>query len=103
MSDQLLPLIVAAAMVSGVLAGRAIGRHRALKARRDSETHAGFVEFLDSMRAAGEAQEADPRTAAIVARFAFSVNGGTAPGTRTGRHRAVAVGGRHRAVEPASA
>ena len=102
-SDQLLPLIVTAAMVGGVLAGRAIARHRATKARKASETHAGFLEWLERMHAAGEAQEADPRVAAIVARFEYSVNGGTQPGTRTGRHRAVATGGRHRAVATASA
>lgn len=95
-SDQLLPALLGFGLLCTPALRYWVRTQRAARKAKDAETHQSFMDFLDRMRQAGDEQEADPRVAAIVARFEYSVNGGVQPGTRTGRHRAVTAGGRHR-------
>jgi hypothetical protein len=96
-SDQFMPMLLGIGLLSAPALRYWMRSHRAAKKARDAETDQSFMDYLNRMRVAGEEQEADPRTAAIVARFAYSING-TATPSRGGRHRAVPTGGRHRLV-----
>lgn len=91
-SDQLVTAFIGLAIVSLPMARQGVRAYRNWHEQRDAETHTAFMDWLEGMRVAGEEQANDPRVAAIVRRFQYSVAGGArieAP--RGGRHRAVNV------------
>lgn len=89
-------VLIGAAIVAAPMVRWGILHRRKRRAAADQIEDQSFMDFLESMRVAGEEQEADPRTAAIVERYNH-VLGRERP--RVGAHRAEVVRGRHRALQ----
>jgi len=89
-------VLIGTAIVAAPILRWGILHRRKRRAAADQIEDESFMNFLERMRVAGQEQEVDPRTAAIVERYNH-VLGRERP--RVGAHRPEVVRGRHRALQ----